>query len=391
MTASDEGTLDFFVSYTSADSDWAEWIAWQLEAAGYSVVIQKWDFKPGSNFVFEMDRASKVAMRTLVVLSPSFIASQFTQPEWNAAFAKDPTGRNRNVVPVLIEPTELDGLLSQIVHVDLVGLGRDDAALKLIAAIEPGRSKPTTEPQFPGSREQAKGRAQETREQASEPESPRTAGLDWQPAPTGLSMINREEVLPRHSAPSGFACLEIALVPGEPTALLVGQLETASVELVDAARAAGLFTQTAGVENGYDANAAYATSRATQETDPAGLLVTRNGQRSAWLTLPHDMLGSVLDPAQMRARVARVLQLLVSLNLPIASRYGITARIQPARSVIIADASVVGARSSASMNIDSASAFPLTMPDTVRGEGIAANTEALAAELIARVATALRR
>ncbi len=26
--------LDFFISYTSADEAWAEWIAWVLEAAG---------------------------------------------------------------------------------------------------------------------------------------------------------------------------------------------------------------------------------------------------------------------------------------------------------------------------------------------------------------------
>ena len=35
---------DFFVSYTSADRAWAEWIAWQLEAEGYTVVVQAWDF-----------------------------------------------------------------------------------------------------------------------------------------------------------------------------------------------------------------------------------------------------------------------------------------------------------------------------------------------------------
>jgi hypothetical protein len=33
---------DFFVSYTSTDRAWAEWIAWQLEAEGYQVVIQAW-------------------------------------------------------------------------------------------------------------------------------------------------------------------------------------------------------------------------------------------------------------------------------------------------------------------------------------------------------------
>jgi hypothetical protein len=31
---------DFFVSYTSADRAWAEWIARQLEQAGYQVIVQ---------------------------------------------------------------------------------------------------------------------------------------------------------------------------------------------------------------------------------------------------------------------------------------------------------------------------------------------------------------
>jgi hypothetical protein len=48
---------DFFVSYTSADRTWAEWIAWQLEQAGYRVIVQAWDFEPGDNFVIRMHRS----------------------------------------------------------------------------------------------------------------------------------------------------------------------------------------------------------------------------------------------------------------------------------------------------------------------------------------------
>ncbi len=36
----------FFVSYNGRDKHWAEWIAWILEEAGYSVIIQAWDFRP---------------------------------------------------------------------------------------------------------------------------------------------------------------------------------------------------------------------------------------------------------------------------------------------------------------------------------------------------------
>jgi hypothetical protein len=30
---------NFFISYNSADNQWAQWIAWQLEEAGYTIVI----------------------------------------------------------------------------------------------------------------------------------------------------------------------------------------------------------------------------------------------------------------------------------------------------------------------------------------------------------------
>ena len=38
--------LKNIISYTQVDHTWAEWIAWQLEAAGYTTVIQAWDFRP---------------------------------------------------------------------------------------------------------------------------------------------------------------------------------------------------------------------------------------------------------------------------------------------------------------------------------------------------------
>jgi TIR domain-containing protein len=63
----------FSLSYNKADRDWAEWIAWQLEEAGYTTIIQSWDFSPGRNFVLEMDKAAKEAKRTIAVLSPDYL------------------------------------------------------------------------------------------------------------------------------------------------------------------------------------------------------------------------------------------------------------------------------------------------------------------------------
>jgi hypothetical protein len=143
---------DFFISYNQADKAWAEWIAWELEATGYSTVLQAWDFRPGRNFVLEMDRAAKVASRTIAVLSPDYLSALFTQPEWAAAFAQDPSGEKGLLLPVLVRPCDLKGLLSQIIYIDLLVLDKEVAREALIAGVEQGRGKPATAPGFPGAK-----------------------------------------------------------------------------------------------------------------------------------------------------------------------------------------------------------------------------------------------
>jgi tetratricopeptide (TPR) repeat protein len=147
---------NFFISYNKADRSWAEWIAWVLEEAGYSVVIQAWDFRPGSNFVLEMDEGLKEAERVVAVLSPDYIASRFTAPEWAAAFARDSTGEDRKLVPVRVREADLSGLLGQIVYIDFVGV-HDEAATRtlLLDGVRQGRAKPMQKPAFPGAPQRA--------------------------------------------------------------------------------------------------------------------------------------------------------------------------------------------------------------------------------------------
>ena len=61
-----EPRKDFFISYNRTDRAWAEWIAWQLEEAGYTVIVQAWDFRPSTNFKAEMHRALQAATRKAV-------------------------------------------------------------------------------------------------------------------------------------------------------------------------------------------------------------------------------------------------------------------------------------------------------------------------------------
>lgn len=144
--------VDFLISYTAADQAWAEWIAWVLEEARFKVIVQKWDFAAGSNFVLEMQKAAAAAKRTIAVLSPDYLKSHFGAPEWAAALAQDPEGMERKLVPVRIRECDPAGLLKAIVYIDLVDLGEEAAQQQLLRRLTSGRGKPAAKPAFPGAK-----------------------------------------------------------------------------------------------------------------------------------------------------------------------------------------------------------------------------------------------
>jgi hypothetical protein len=120
---------DFFVSYTSADRAWAEWIAWQLEAEGYQVIVQAWDFTPGNDWAHEMQHATATAKR-VAVLSTVYLRSAHGEAEWRAFYAQDPSGEHGLLLPVRVD------------KVDPVGCGNSDLAAEL-PVVQSWRSRVT--------------------------------------------------------------------------------------------------------------------------------------------------------------------------------------------------------------------------------------------------------
>ncbi|MCK9900981.1 TIR domain-containing protein [Frankia sp. Cpl3] len=143
---------DFFISHTRVDREWAEWIAWELEAAGYRVLVQAWDFTAGSNFVREMHRAAMTAARTVAVLSPAYLTSAYAEAAWQAAWNADPSGADGKLLAVRVEDCPQPGLLGQLVGVDLFAVDRSTARQRLLAAATRTRLRPAHSPTFPGGR-----------------------------------------------------------------------------------------------------------------------------------------------------------------------------------------------------------------------------------------------
>ncbi|TFE30973.1 toll/interleukin-1 receptor domain-containing protein [Frankia sp. B2] len=130
-TTHDAGkTVDFFVSYAGVDQAWAEWIADTLERAGRRVLLEAWDFVPGSNWPALVQAGLTTAGRLLAVLTPAYLASVGAAAQWQAIWAADMGGRGRRLIPVQVEPCEPGtlGLLGSLTWIDLTDLAGPGAA-----------------------------------------------------------------------------------------------------------------------------------------------------------------------------------------------------------------------------------------------------------------------
>lgn len=140
---------DFFVSAAETDRDWAEWIAFQLERAGHEVRAEVRDRAPGHHRVHRIDEAVRLSRRTLVVLSPAYLADEGLAAEWHAAWEADPAGLRRTLIPVRVTDCRPEGLLRDLRCLDLTGLDREQAAATLIAEINGTRPREAGQRLFP--------------------------------------------------------------------------------------------------------------------------------------------------------------------------------------------------------------------------------------------------
>jgi WD40 repeat protein len=145
-------TADFFISYSDADRQWASWVAWVLEHAGYRVLMWAWDFVPGPDVAQRMARGVREATRTIALISPAYLGSVYGRAQWQAALAFDPRTLERSLLPVRIAQCQPEGLLASIAAVDLVGVDDETSAARRLlqaaseALTERGGARPEPPP-----------------------------------------------------------------------------------------------------------------------------------------------------------------------------------------------------------------------------------------------------
>lgn len=151
MSEAEKYKSDFYISYARTDRPWAEWLAWCLEDANFHVILDIWNFRPGSNFILEMNAAITSSRWALVILSPNYLTSLYAQSQWTTAFLQNKGGAIR-VVPVIVRECEVEGLLANIVPINICDLEEVAAKKTLIDKLRGRSIKPLKQPGYPGNK-----------------------------------------------------------------------------------------------------------------------------------------------------------------------------------------------------------------------------------------------
>ena len=377
---------DFFVSYTSADKAWATWIAYILEDDGHTVTIQEWDFRPGSNFAIEMDKALKQSPRMIAVLSPAYLKAQFPAPEWAAVFASDPEGAKNALVPIMVEECSPEGLLSQVVQIRIHGKDEVTARKMILEGVRRERSKPSTPPPFPGtSSVLAAGAASAVPfpANAAAPGLPAAGRLRWQsPAPPVTISWHRDLDKSARNMQQRTAAVEVHLAfSGDDARLQVSEVGDLRDRLPDHGRRTGLFTRLEALESHADATLVLVTSGGWG--NEKGLAVTRSGQRSTWTPLPKGPIGSLLDVEHLIGQVTRMLDALTALDLPHGSLVVPAIGLDPA--TMISYGSVARPSNSAAIGLAQSDHIHVAPDEAIEYNAVVTRVADVAAELAARL------
>jgi len=145
-------SIDFFISYTKTDEDWAVWIAWHLEKLGYTTIIPVWDFQAGDNKWIATHNALINAKHTIAVSSNEYWVNE--EKVWSAAFDLNSKEGKRNLIPIKVRTADMKGIVGPIFEIDLIGKRREVAIellrTKIGASKDGERAMLEIEPFFPG-------------------------------------------------------------------------------------------------------------------------------------------------------------------------------------------------------------------------------------------------
>lgn len=144
---------DVFISYSSRDKDWVRReLLTRIEQAGLKAFIDFRDFTRGAPSIKECERGVLDCRKTLLVLTPNYVASEWTEFENFMVQTLSPTNRDLRMIPLLRATCEKPLRIATLTHIDFTDDADHELAWRqlLTALGAPPPPEPPAEPARPG-------------------------------------------------------------------------------------------------------------------------------------------------------------------------------------------------------------------------------------------------
>lgn len=113
---------DIFLSHNNADKVWVEKLASDIENNSYGIPLKvffdKWDIKPGADIPQELERGLEVSRFIGLVMSPEALNSNWVALERSTAIYRDPSAREKTLIPILRRDCTIPIMLKRINYID---------------------------------------------------------------------------------------------------------------------------------------------------------------------------------------------------------------------------------------------------------------------------------
>jgi hypothetical protein len=128
---------DAFISYSSHDKEWVcRYLLPNLDRAGLHVCIDYRDFEIGIPSLINMERAVEHSNKILLVLTPDWIESEWTNFESLLAQTDDPSGLRQRILPLKWAECNPPKRISMLTYADFTKEDTSEEMQKIIKAIK---------------------------------------------------------------------------------------------------------------------------------------------------------------------------------------------------------------------------------------------------------------
>ena len=129
--------MDVFISYSSKDQAWVRGeLLQRIEQTGLKAFIDFRDFTRGAPSIKECERGVVECRKTLLILTPDYIESGWTEIENIMGQTLDPANRELRLIPLLKAECEKPLRIGALTHIDFTdGADQDLAWRQLLTAL----------------------------------------------------------------------------------------------------------------------------------------------------------------------------------------------------------------------------------------------------------------